>query len=545
MSESDRPMHWRRRGAFAVLLVLGVVTLATLWLRTGQDSIVSATTYREAVVGQPARINPLAAPSNQAEADLTRLIFSGLMRLRADGTPEPELAERWEVTPDALTYTFHLRPDATWHDGAGFTAADVAFTIARIQAEGFTGPEALRAEWIDAQVFVADAQTLLVRLPEPSADFLTRATLGILPAHLAGEMETGSGFTIAPFDRAPVGTGPYRLSELRDDRAVLRHNTSYVLGAPPIRELELHFASSEAERLDWLQDGTVDAALLDESVTPDLLAQLTTAGGEEATRAATPFTAGTLTVLYFNNLRSPLNEPATRQAIAASLDASAAIASAGVVEVPATSVFLPGSWAAPLPPEAPTDSPDTDLLWTVAGWSQNASGRLVRDGEPLVLELVTNGEMNRVAIAESLISQLDAAGVTVELVTAPAQRVIGDYLRPSRFDLALFGWQLGNDPDPYGGWHTSQLGAGNVAVYSDPESDALLEVARTTLDVGERRELYTLFATRFAEQAPSVVISHPIHNYVHPAELQGIDPQRLLIRPEHRFADIHLWRLGP
>ena len=533
-------MHWRRRGASTVLLALGLATLALLWLQSDQRSIVPPATYREAVIGQPTRINPLAAPSNQAEADLTRLIFSGLMRLRMDGTPEPELAERWEVTPDALTYTFHLRSDATWHDGAAVTADDVAFTIARIQAEDFAGPEALRADWLDVQVFVADAGTLLIRLPEPSADFLARATLRILPSHLAGEMETGSGFTIAPFDRAPVGTGPYRLSELMEDRAVLRHNTSYVLGTPPISELELRFASSEAEIADWLRDETVDAALLDEQAAPDLVRQLTAEG---TGRSATAFTAATHTILYFNNLRAPLNEAATRRAIAASLDTGAAIESAGVTEGPATSVFPPGSWAYPPEPQAPPEPPNTELLWAAAGWSRDETGRLVRDDEPLVVELVTNGETRRVAIAEALISQLEAAGVTVELVTAPAQRVVSDYLRPSAYDLALFGWQLGNDPDPYGGWHTSQLGAGNVAVYSDAESDALLEVARTTLDVGERRELYALFATQFAEQAPSVVIGHPILNYVHPAGLQGIDAQRLLVRPEHRFADIHHWWL--
>ncbi len=532
-------MHWRRRGAYTLLLALGLVTLTVLWLRADQQSPVSATTYREAVIGQPTRINPLATPSNQAEADLVRLIFSGLMRLRPDGTPEPELAERWEVTPDALTYTFHLRPDATWHDGAAFTANDVAFTIARIQADGYTGPEALRADWLDIQLFVADAQTLLIRLPEPSADFLARATLGILPAHLAKEMETESGFSIAPFDRAPVGTGPYRLSDLQDGRALLRHNTSYVLGTPPISELELRFASSEVEITDWLRAETVDAALLTESVTPDQVTQLT---AEKRWRSATSFTAATLTVLYFNNLRSPLTEAATRRAIAASLDADAAIASAGVIEIPATSVFPPGSWAYPLEPQA-LAPPNTELLWTAAGWSRDEAGRRTRDGEPLVLELVTNGEASRVAVAEALVGQLEAAGVTVDLLTAPAQRVVSDYLRPSAYDLALFGWQLGNDPDPYGGWHTSQLGAGNVAVYSDAESDALLEAARTTLDIGERRELYALFTTRFAEQAPSVVISHPILSYVHPAGLQGIDAQRLLVRPEHRFADIHRWWL--
>ena len=256
----------------------------------------------------------------------------------------------------------------------------------------------------------------------------------------------------------------------------------------------------------------------------------------------TPLDAATLTVLYFNNLRPPLNEPAIRRALAAAIDPVAAIRATGVSETPAISLFPPRSWAwsefevnATLPPDA---------MWAFAGWTRNGAGRLERDGVPLMLELVTNGEPHRIALAEAIAAQLDAVGVTVELVTAPAQRVVAEYLRPAAYSLALFGWQLGNDPDPYGGWHTSQLGAGNVAVFSDAEADALLEVARTTLDVGERREFYALFSSRFAAAAPSVVIGHPVYRYVHSASLTGIDPERLIVRPEQRFIDVHLWRFS-
>src|SRR3546814_8749491 len=127
-----RPRYHGRRGALTALLAVGLVTIAVGWMAAGQTAASDATTYREAVVGQPTRINPLAKPANQAEADLTALIFDGLMRLGPDGAPEPNLAERWEVTPDQLTYTFHLRPNVTWHDGAAFDAEDVAYTIGRI-----------------------------------------------------------------------------------------------------------------------------------------------------------------------------------------------------------------------------------------------------------------------------------------------------------------------------------------------------------------------------------------------------------------------------
>jgi peptide/nickel transport system substrate-binding protein len=521
-------MPLARRGALTALLALGSALLALGWLFAGQVQPASDAVYREATFGQALRVNPLAVPANQAEADLTALVFAGLMRLGPDGMPEPGLAERWEVTPDGLTYTFHLRANATWHDGAVVDADDVAFTIERIQAEDFAGSEALSAQWADVQLFVADSRTLLVRLPEPAADFLVRATLGILPRHLADQMEAGTGFAVPPFDREPVGAGPYRLVDLREDRALLRHNSSYVLGSPPIRRLELHFAANGAEALRWLADGRVDGALLDEVAPRDGIAAALEA---RSSLVEHPVESGRLTVLYFNNQRAPLDDAATRRALAASVDAAAAVATSGVSERPATGLIHPLSWAYPAPIEAEETAAD---LWAAAGW-ERVAGRLERGDQPLTLELVTNGEPDRVALAQAIATQLTEAGVAVELVTAPAQRVVSDYLRPGLYDLTLFGWDPRRRPGPLP--RLAHL-AGSGAAATSPASRThprtrCWRSARTTLDIGRAADLYALFAERFEELGGSVVISYPTYTYVlRPQALQGIE-DRLLVRPRN------------
>ncbi len=525
------------RGALTALLAVGFAIIALGWLAAGRTAGSEAGAYREAVLGRPVRINPLTEPANQAEADLSAIIFSGLMRLRADGSPEPDLAERWEVTPDQLTYTFHLRMDVTWHDGAAFDAEDVAYTIRRIQSEGFAGPVSLKAQWEGVQVFVDDASTVLIRLPEPAADFLVRATVGILPEHLAAELDRGEGFEARPFERSPIGTGPYRLDSLRGDRAVLRHNTSYFRGTPPIPELILRFADTEEQQLEWLRGGEVDAALLPETVPTSSIDEVT---GARDGLAATLLATDAQTVLYINNQRGVLSDPRTRAAIAASLDTEAIVRAAGIPHRPGVGVIPPGSWLYEDPEREPTDA---DALWTAAQWERGPDGIRARDGQPLRLELVTNGEPDRIALAEAVAAQLTEAGVNVEVVTAPAQRVVSDYLRAGNYDLAIFGWETPADPDPYTGWHTSQIAAGNVAGFSDPEADALLEAARTTLDVAERRELYALFEARFEELGASVVISYPTMTYVHPAKLAGFEPM-LLVSPSARFEDVERWRLA-
>ena len=65
-----------------------------------------------------------------------QLMFDKLLEREwtADGSswkPVPDLADTWEVSPDGLTWTFHLHPGVKWHDGQPFTANDVAFTVSR------------------------------------------------------------------------------------------------------------------------------------------------------------------------------------------------------------------------------------------------------------------------------------------------------------------------------------------------------------------------------------------------------------------------------
>jgi peptide/nickel transport system substrate-binding protein len=529
-------MRFVRRGPLTLLLALGLPLLALGWAfgaggGAGQD------TYREAVLGRPARVNPLFDPTSDAEGDLVALVFAGLMRIRGDGTPDVDLAESWELNPDGLTYTFRLRDGLTWHDGVPLDAYDVAFTVARIQSPDFEGSASLAAEWAGVQTFVADARTVLFRLPEPSAGFLVRAAAGILPRHLEGEM-SASALEVPPFDRAPVGAGPYRLVALEADRAVLEHNTSYHHGAPRIPRIVLRFAETPEVQARLLRDGVVDAALFGEQQSPAETSAVE-ARDDDVETVLVPRAA--YTILYFNNQRAPLANADLRRAIAATVDRAAVLAAAGDVRASGgDGPIVPGSWAY-IP--STLEAPSLDALWEASGWSLTPEGRRNAAGQALALTLVTNLDPAREAMAREIARQLEAAGVSVEVLVEPATRVVTDYLRAQDFDLALFAWEAAPDPDPYHGWHSSQIGGlgGNVAGFRDPEADALLEAARTTADTMERRELYALFIRRFEERGASLVLAYRARAYAIPARLEGFEPG-LLFSPASRFRDVHLWR---
>ena len=101
--------------------------------------------YIEGVVGQPLYVNPVLAGSNDADADLAALVYSGLFKYDPEGKLTADLAENFEISEDKLTYSFHLKKDVKWHDGEPFTADDVLFTIQAIQDPAYKSP--LRQSW--------------------------------------------------------------------------------------------------------------------------------------------------------------------------------------------------------------------------------------------------------------------------------------------------------------------------------------------------------------------------------------------------------------
>ncbi|MDP6606869.1 MAG: peptide ABC transporter substrate-binding protein [Dehalococcoidia bacterium] len=524
----------RGRLLYLTALIAGAAALAAGWYLLAEPADPTPPQrYVEGVTGQPERISPLFAALNEVDADLASLVFDGLTRIDGAGVPRPNLAERWDITADGLTYTFHLRRNVFWHDGEPFDAADVAFTVAQVQAPGFRGDRALAAQWSGVVVTVIDSHTVAVRLPAPSASLLTRAALGLVPEHLAGRPETSR--------LRPIGTGAFRAVEVTERHALLRRHPGYHAGVPALHEIELRFHANRPALAAALGAGEVDAALLERPST----AAETLAVAARPDLATSELAQGGFTVLYLNNQRDPLNDIRLRQAIAAAIDVpslNAAATTAGAGGLPGDGPILPASWAY-VAGEWPPPGRAAELF-DAAGWLLGGDGARQRGGVPLLLALATNAAPVREAFATEIADRLGAFGVAVEVTTMPSAELVSRHLEPRDYGMAIFGWETEIDPDPYGAWHTSQIlpPGRNVAGYNDALADSLLEAARTTLDEFERRDLYVRFTERFVETVPSVVLQYPARTYAHPAALRGLTGG-ILFEPSDRFRDVHLWRL--
>ena len=199
------------------LLLAGLLTVSFVSVRTGQ-----AQRRNELAVGVPAdpdSLNPILM-TTQGAANVTRLVFNGLVRFDENLEPAPDLAESWERTPTAIV--FHLRKDVRWHDGAAFTAADVEFTWRAIMDGAVSSPRRSDFQLIES-LEVVDAHTVRVVYRQPHAFALNAWTVGMLPRHLLAGRP--AAWWTAHFNRQPVGTGPFRFAEWRtNEHIVLARN---------------------------------------------------------------------------------------------------------------------------------------------------------------------------------------------------------------------------------------------------------------------------------------------------------------------------------
>ncbi|OGO50767.1 MAG: hypothetical protein A2148_03480 [Chloroflexi bacterium RBG_16_68_14] len=506
---------------------------------SGEELPVQGGSYVEGVAGSPSRINPLFAHFNEVDRDLTSLIFSGLVRLGANGGVEPDLAELPKVTPDGRTYIFELRRGLFWHDGEPLDAGDVLFTIAAIQDPDFEGDPVLADLFRDVEVTASDDRTVVMTLPEPFAPFLARgATVGILPEHLLGNLDA-AGLFEAPFNERPVGSGPFRPAALTPTAAVLRPFEAYHQSRPFLDRLELRFFRDDAALLNALLNEEVDGALFRPGLDPEEIALID--GDARWVRRSLHGT--TYSLVYLNPEVPAFQDSSVRRALQHSLDRATLIEE--VLDgqaLPLDSPIVPDLWAYVGSPDGYAYDPARAVAFLdTFGWVLEGDVR-VKEGVPFRFSLAVSDDPVQVLVAQEIARQWGELGIQVELQVSGASQFVEGVLLPREFEAALVTVDPGPDPDPYPLWHSTQaFGEGrNLASFSDPEVDQLLENGRQVASVAERAEDYRSFQEIFARELPAVLLSTPTYQYVVRSDLQGLSPG-LLVSLSARFEDVHLW----
>lgn len=536
---------------FGIFAVLAVVTAIIMTGRANSYFMreVPATggKLHEGLVGLPHTVNPVLAVTD-VDRDLSTLVYAGLTRFKGREVVS-DLASKWSVSEDGLTYTFTLRDNLEFQNGTPLTAEDVVFTVNKAKDYTLKSPRA--ADWAGVTATAIDPKTVQFTLKQPYASFLAATTLGILPKSIWGNV-SDEQFIFSEYNIRPVGAGAYQVGAIdRDQGGIptdyhLESWNGYHLSEPYISKITFTFFPDLDHALNALNANTIDSL---SSVPPAAAAQLATNKGEPYTVESTPLTR--LFGVFFNQNKSPILADATiRRALDMSVDRNAIITSVlSGYGTPVASPFPAGFeyGTTSLTYENP-ELIEAQQLLIKAGWKLGSNGIFGKKPSKtaatttLAFTLYTADTADLKLAAELLRQQWQKLGIAVTVKVLPPTDLYQNIIRTRDYDALLFGEVVGKTNDLYAFWHSSQRNAPglNVAMYTNSKADKLLDSIRIATSSADRATYYRQLAQAFREDVPAVFIYSPNLIYVLPKSIQGVELP-VATAPGDRFQSIGDW----
>ena len=439
------------------------------------------------------------------------LVYAGGLVRRSPHDPsqfEPELAERWEISPDLRTYTFYLRPDLRWSDGHPLTAEDFRWTFEQARAPENGYPYASNLEAI-ASYEAPDAHTVVITLKEPLVIGLENAdAIQPLPKHVWESLDWNSAERNPEILAPTVVSGPFTLREWqRDAFATFVANDLYFRGRPRLDGITYQLVGTNQIAWQKLRAGEVDQATLE----PEFYLE-----AKQVPHLATyewwPAAARWDFIGY--NLRRPvLQDLAVRRALAHAIDRKTLAERLyfGLAE-PSDGPYPPSCWCyAPDLPKYAYDLDRARQLLAEAGWRPGPDGLLARNGEPLRLKLVYGPNSNRVRerIATVTQAELRKLGIEVEVQTYEWAAFLDAIKRPPYdWDLTVLGWNSTVEPHwMYQIWSEQNIPALNMGAYVNKRVEELYAQAVRTFDLDARKALYREIQHEITRDAPYIFLT--------------------------------------
>jgi len=448
--------------------------------------------------------------------------------------PVPGVAESWDVTADARTYTFHLRENAKWSNGARVTASDFVRSYRRmltptlaaeyaymlyvvVNAEEFNKGQI--ADFTQVGFKALDDFTLQVRLKGPTPYFLSLLNhyswfpVPVSVIERCGPLDQRGNRWTRPENF--VGNGPFVLAKWKiNDVLVARKSPTYwdadavklkEIRFYPIESLDTEERAFRSGQLHVTYEAPLSKIDAYKRNQPELL-------------RIDPYLG---TYIYrFNTTKPPLNDKRVRRALAMTVD-RVAIASrirrAG--EIPACSFTPPNTAGYTCRARLPYDLEQARRLLAEAGYPD---GR----GFP-TLNLMFNTLESHRAVAEA-VQQMWKKNLNIDVELENQEwKVYIDNQRTLNYEVGRYAW-IGDYVDPNSFLDMFLSGGGNNQTgWSNKEYDRLLAEAGQTGDPQQRYELFQQAEAILLDEAPLIPVYHYTHPYLLQPAVQGWFPTLL------------------
>ncbi|GAC1317390.1 MAG: ABC transporter substrate-binding protein [Chloroflexota bacterium] len=456
-----------------------------------------------AASADPGQFNPAITTAGGTHFVADNL-YNGLIFLDQQLTPKPDLADSWEISPDGKTYTFHLHPGVTWHDGEPFSSADVKFSFEEVllkyHARTKSGLEGV-LEGVDTP----DPNTVVMRFKQPYGPLLQRLDVVEAPI-IAKHVYQNQDPTRADANLKPIGTGPFKLAEyVKGDKIRMMRNSSYFKpGLPYLDEVDVRIIPQSSTAVLALEQGEVD--YIQGVPGPDLprVKQNSTIQlAQSGAGSGGSFCADTM---FFNLSRGPLDRPDVRQAFYYGLDREQILHDVyfdqGRVAKAAISADI--GWATnPGVQQYPHDEAKANQLLDQAGLTRGADGMRFSSTFVHATSYAKYGELMK--------QQLQAVGIGINLLALEVNAANEQNYIKKDFDLGFASYCNGPDPEigvrrMYVSNNIGPILFSNGAGYRNDRVDTLFDQAAAAVNRDDRAKAYREIQSIAARDLPYLPI---------------------------------------
>ena len=447
----------------------------------------------------------------------------------------PELLGIGEHNP---IVTFALHPGVHWQDGVPFTAEDVKFTYEALVNPRNASPRASSFEGIKS-VEVVNELTARVTYKRLYAPAIIDWQMGIIPKHLLDDAglkremskaslskEARDSYSVrsSEFNRAPVGTGPFRFVEWRQDQFIrLKRNDDYWGAKPEYRDVFFRVIPDYLTMELELQAGALDRY--------EALPHQAARYRKDPAYHVLDRRRGYYHYIAYNTRRPLFQDVRVRRALGMAIDVESIIkyALSGEGKRSTGPFYSNTPFNDPSVKPLPFDPVGALALLADAGWKKNAQGLLEKDGKPFQFTMVTNnGNPQRKAMMTIAQEAWRKLGIDCKIQTFEWTVFLEDFVHKLNFDAVVLAWVGGDiNPDKFQLWHSSQSGPYqlNFSGYKDPHVDELIERIREEYDFDAQVALTHQVHRMIADAQPFTFLIEPTEPIVLDKRIVEVEPQ--------------------
>jgi peptide/nickel transport system substrate-binding protein len=515
--------------AFVIFTFAGILCLPGLVPAADEKM-----TLTIAITADPRNISPVSA-STFHDWVVGYRVYSSLFQADENFQPVPDLAESWDVSDDQLTYTFHLKKNATFHDGTPITSEDVAFSIKEIAlVHGSICARGLGT--VIDKIETPDQHTLVIRLKAPYPEMLNPYD-GLGPhcsSCVKKSLYEGTNLLNNPHNFKPVGSGPFKFVEwVRGSHIILERYDGYHGEKPAVERVVFRIIGDPISRALAFEKGEVQWVPFE--VPRSEVTRLNNMANTKAIFHGSP--CGTIAGLGFNLRNDLFKDKKVRHAITAAINKEKIKnlvyyggADVGIGHIP----YTPFSswWHNPNAKQIEYDPEVAAKLLDEAGY------KVKDDNWRFHLKLKhTTGYSEHLKMAELIKDDLKKVNIDLTIISLDHAAWHEQVFKNWDFEVSIVPYCGGPTPPTLKRYHTSnikRISWANCMGFSNEEYDKLFEQMISETDKEKRLKMTNQMQVVLAEEQPTAFL-------VHTKNATGVKEDAFTEEPKNVWVLGYLW----